>query len=202
MVRRKGIDQVDEMDPSLPAREAPLPVGEAPLPAREAPPAAREAPSKKARSQPDAVRPVILFDGVCNLCNAMVRWVVEHDADGWFRFAPLQSEAARRLLDAGAEASAETEAAKGASRTASAGPAGTMALVDQAGVHFRSTAALRVAKRLEFPWSLLGWLSVVPRPLRDAVYDCVARNRYRWFGRRATCPIPGPDLAKRLLDPD
>lgn len=164
------------------------------------------------RSRPDAVRPVILFDGVCNLCNAMVRWVVEHDSDGWFRFAPLQSEAARRLLDAaGTEAgtarigrrapTGAIEAAKGASRTASAGPAGTMALVDQAGVHFRSTAALRVAKRLEFPWSLLGWLSVVPRPLRDAVYDCVARNRYRWFGRMATCPIPGPDLAKRFLDP-
>lgn len=181
MVRREGIDQVDEMDPSLPVREA---------------------PPKKTRSRPDAVRPVILFDGVCNLCNAMVRWVVEHDADGWFRFAPLQSEAARRLLDAaGAEAGAETEAAKGNSRTASAGPGGTMALVDQDGVHFRSTAALRVAKRLEFPWSLLGWLSVVPRPLRDAVYDCVAGNRYRWFGRRATCPVPGPDLAKRFLDP-
>lgn len=172
------------MDPSLPARENPLPVG--------------EAPPKKTRSRPDAVRPVILFDGVCNLCNAMVRWVVEHDADGWFRFAPLQSEAARRLLDA---AGAEAGAAKGNSRTASAGPGGTMALVDQDGVHFRSTAALRVAKRLEFPWSLLGWLSVVPRPLRDAVYDCVAGNRYRWFGRRATCPIPGPDLAKRFLDP-
>lgn len=136
---------------------------------------------------------------MCNLCNAMVRWVVEHDAEGRFRFAPLQSEAARRLLEAAAEGSEDDVRRRG---EAPAGRGDTMALVDQDGVHFRSSAALRVAKRLAFPWSALGWLSVVPRPLRDAVYDRVAGNRYRWFGRTASCPTPSPSLTKRFLDPE
>ncbi len=179
------------MDPSPPNREAP------PNSARPGPGAVR------------AVRPVILFDGVCNLCNAMVRWVVEHDVHGHFRFAPLQSEEARRLLSAAgadvgcADAVAGDAAPRGAKPDSAATPPGsndTVALVDQDGVHLRSAAAIRVAKRLDFPWSLLGWLSVAPRPLRDAAYDFVARNRYRWFGRRATCPVPGPGLAERFLD--
>ena len=127
---------------------------------------------------------MILFDGVCNLCNATVRWVAKRDAVGRFCYASLQSEAARRLL-AGADLVDRPD---------------SMVLVDQDGAHFRSAAAIRIAKELTFPWSLLAWLGVVPRPVRDAAYDLVARNRYRWFGRQESCPLPTSELARRFLD--
>ena len=127
---------------------------------------------------------MILFDGVCNLCNATVRWVAKRDAVGRFCYASLQSEAARRLL-AGADLVDRPD---------------SMVLVDQDGAHFRSAAAIRIAKELTFPWSLLAWLTVVPRPVRDAAYDLVARNRYRWFGRQESCPLPTSELARRFLD--
>lgn len=130
--------------------------------------------------------PVVLFDGVCNLCSATVRWIVKHDASGRFRFASLQSEAARRLL---------VEAPIGAQ-----GRPDSMALVDRDGVHFRSDAAIRIAKGLGPPWSVLGLLAVVPRPIRDATYNFVARNRYKWFGRQDSCSLPAPELADRFLD--
>lgn len=121
----------------------------------------REAPS----------RPVVLFDGVCNLCNSAVRWLVEHDPEGRLSFASLQSSAARRVLDAaGVDEASELP--------------DSMVLVDRKGVHVRSTAALRIAGLLGFPYSLGRIAILVPRPLRDAVYRLIARNRYRWFGRR------------------
>lgn len=129
--------------------------------------------------------PVILFDGVCNLCHAAVAWILEHDTKQEFRFASLQSAAARDVL-------------------AAAGPVGdlpdSVVLVDERGVHTRSDAALGVARRLGFPWSLLMLAAPLPRFLRDAVYAWVARNRYRWFGRRDSCLRPTPELAGRFLD--
>jgi predicted DCC family thiol-disulfide oxidoreductase YuxK len=74
-----------------------------------------------------------------------------------------------------------------------------MALIDQGRVYARSTAALRIARRLSFPWPLVYALIVVPRPLRDLFYDVIARNRYRWFGKRDACLIPTPELRKRFL---
>lgn len=139
-------------------------------------------------------RPVVLFDGVCNLCSATVRWIVKHDASGRFRFASLQSEAARRLL-----VEATRLEARGSLLEAQGRP-DSMALVDRDGVHFRSDAAIRIAKGLGPPWSVLGLLAVVPRPIRDATYDFVARNRYKWFGRQESCSLPAPELADRFLD--
>jgi predicted DCC family thiol-disulfide oxidoreductase YuxK len=129
---------------------------------------------------------VILFDGLCNLCNASVRFVLERDQDGIFDFASLQSDAARKLL-------------------AEAGPTPTdlpdsIVLVDAAGVHLRSDAALRIAARLRQPWPALAAFRVLPRALRDAAYDFVARHRYRWFGRPDACLVPAPELRKRFLD--
>ncbi len=133
-------------------------------------------------------RPVILFDGVCNLCNASVQWVIARDKDVRFHFASLQSDAARRELDKvlGAE---EIDALPD-----------SIVLVDSDGVHTRSAAALRIARGLGSPYPLLALGFVLPRPIRDAVYDMVARNRYRWFGRRDTCMTPTPDVAERFLD--
>jgi predicted DCC family thiol-disulfide oxidoreductase YuxK len=130
-------------------------------------------------------RPVILFDGLCNLCTGAVRFVIERDGKGVFDFASLQSDAARRLL---------------AGAGAAAGPPESIVLIDDQGVHLRSDAALRIAPRLRAPWPLLAALRVVPRALRDAVYDFVAGRRYGWFGRREACLVPTPALRARFLD--
>lgn len=126
---------------------------------------------------------MILFDGVCNLCNGFVQFVIARDPARRFRFASLQSEAGRRSLEAaGAGHSAET-----------------VVLVEDGRAFTRSTAALRIARRLRFPWPLAFALIVMPRPLRDQVYDWVARNRYRWFGKRDVCMVPTPELRDRFL---
>lgn len=130
--------------------------------------------------------PVILFDGVCNLCNASVDFVVRRDRRVRFRLAPLQSQVARELV--------------GARRATDTMP-DSVVLVERDGrVFTRSTAALRIVRRLRFPWPLLYVFVLVPRPLRDIVYDWIARNRYRWFGVRDTCRLPTPEERSRFLD--
>ena len=127
---------------------------------------------------------VILFDGVCNLCNGFVQFVVARDPHARFRFAALQSEAAAALLrDAGVAAALPD----------------SIVLVEDGGVYVRSTAALRIARHLRFPWPLASGLLVVPRFIRDAVYDYIAAHRYRWFGRRDACMVPTPDLQRRFM---
>ncbi len=128
--------------------------------------------------------PVLLFDGVCNLCNRWVDLLIRLDREGRVRVAPLQSAAAESLL-----AAAELPDA----------PEDTVVLVDEAGVWTESTAILRVARLLPYPARLLRIFTVLPAPIRDAVYRIVARNRYRWFGKRDTCRIPGPDERERFL---
>jgi len=135
-----------------------------------------------------AAHPVVLFDGVCNLCNASVQWLVERDRAGRFHYASLQSDAARRLLSERLS-EGEIEALPDA-----------VVLVDEEGVHTRSTAALRIARALGFPWRALALLLVVPRVLRDGVYRFVARHRYRWFGHREACMLPTLEVAARFLD--
>ena len=128
--------------------------------------------------------PVVLFDGVCNLCNGSVRFVIERDPHKHFQFAPLQSETAARLI------------------AASAGPRAmpdSILLVDDGRLYVRSTAALRIARQLRFPWPLLWLFIVVPRPIRDRVYDLIARHRYRWFGKMDTCMVPTKEIRDRFL---
>jgi len=129
--------------------------------------------------------PVVLFDGVCNLCNGAVNFIIDRDPDGYFRFAPLQSDVAEQHL-------ADTDAA-GATLD-------TIVLVEDGDAYVRSTAALRIARRLSGPWPLLYAAMVVPRPVRDAVYDWVAEHRYDWFGKRDQCRVPTPDLKDRFLE--
>ncbi len=135
-------------------------------------------------------RPVILFDGVCNLCNSAVRWVIERDKEGRFGFASLQSDAARREL-VKVMGTKEIEALPD-----------SIVLLDSDGVHVRSAAALRIVRGLGYPFALLRLGIVLPRPIRDLIYDLMARNRYRWFGRQDTCMIPTPDIAAHFLDAD
>jgi predicted DCC family thiol-disulfide oxidoreductase YuxK len=132
----------------------------------------------------EAPHAVVLFDGVCNLCNGFVAFVIPRDPRGRIRFAALQSDAARRLM---------------AQTGVTAGGADSIVLVEGQRAFVRSDAALRIARHLRFPWPILYGLVVVPRPLRDWIYDIVARNRFRWFGRRDVCMLPGPDTKDRFL---
>lgn len=125
--------------------------------------------------------PVILFDGVCNLCTGSVQFVIERDSRMLFRFASLQSPSAERIL--GRRDALES-----------------MVLYQNGEVYRKSGAALRVARRLDGLWPLLAVLLIIPRPLRDAAYDWIGRRRYRLFGRRDTCWVPRPELAERFLD--
>jgi len=124
---------------------------------------------------------IVLFDGVCNLCNGAVQFILRRDPRGRFRFAALQSEAARQLLKGDA-------------------PPETMVLIESGKTYTKSGAALRIARGLRFPWPVWYGLLIVPRPLRDLVYDWVAHNRYKWFGKRDTCVVPTPQMRGRFLD--
>jgi predicted DCC family thiol-disulfide oxidoreductase YuxK len=131
------------------------------------------------------VRPVILFDGVCNLCNGLVQFVIARDPHAQFRFASLQSTAAAVLLQPlGGQAALPD----------------SVVLVDGDRVYTQSTAALRVARRLGLPWSLAYAFAIVPESWRNVVYAWVARHRYHWFGKRDVCMIPTADLRARFLD--
>jgi predicted DCC family thiol-disulfide oxidoreductase YuxK len=128
---------------------------------------------------------IVLFDGVCTLCNRWVRFVTARDREVEFRFAALGTEPARRVLQG----------------LPAAGPLpDSLVLVEQGRIYTRSTAALRIARRLGFPWNAVYGLILVPRPIRDAIYDVVARHRYRWFGKETVCRLPTADERRRLLE--
>lgn len=129
--------------------------------------------------------PLLLFDGVCNLCNRSVQLVIRYDKAGVFRFASLQSEAAQRALEPFGEV----------------GPAGgSVILLYRGRLYFRSEAVLGICRILGGAWRLVLIFRIVPRGLRDRVYDWIARNRYRWFGKRDTCMVPEPGLRDRFLE--
>lgn len=128
---------------------------------------------------------VILFDGYCNLCSRSVRFVLKHDRKAKFRFASLQSEYGKSVLQ---KHQLPTESF------------GTFVLVEDDKIHFKSTAALRVVKSLSGMWPVLYIFIIVPRFIRDAVYGFVARNRNKWFGKRDSCWLPKPEWKERFLD--
>ena len=127
---------------------------------------------------------IILFDGVCNLCNGFVQFVLEHDQQHKFSFAALQSPTGQRLLRESGLAPDQLS---------------TIVVVEDGRARTKSDAILRIAGALGYPWKLLGATRVLPRPVRDAAYALVARNRYRLFGRRDECWLMTPELAGRFL---
>jgi len=136
----------------------------------------------KIESKPD--HPILLFDGVCNLCNGTVQWVIEHDPGAKFRFASLQSETGQQLLQA---------------HHLPTGELNTVVLVDGGKAYTRSDVPLRIVGKLGGLWPILQAFYIVPKPLRNAVYDWIARNRYRWFGKKEACWLPTPELKARFL---
>ncbi len=128
----------------------------------------------------------VFFDGVCNLCNGAVQFILDRDRHALFRFAPLQSDAATKILSE-----------RGV--VIDQGAMDSVILIEGDRLYQRSDAALRIARRLDAPWPAAYVLIIVPRFVRDAVYKLIARHRYRWFGRTETCRVPTPELRARFL---
>jgi predicted DCC family thiol-disulfide oxidoreductase YuxK len=131
----------------------------------------------------DVSHPVILFDGVCNLCNASVQYVIKHDKGRLFRFASLQSSFGEKVLK---------------ENNLPNNTFNSFILLDNNKIYTRSTAALLVAKKLNAFIKLLYGFIIVPKFIRDFVYDVIAKNRYKWFGKKEACWLPTPEL-KRLF---
>lgn len=129
---------------------------------------------------------MVLFDGHCNLCNGLVRFIIGRDPDHRFQFAALQSPASSRLL--------------GTPANQIGWEPDTVVLLEDGRTFTRSAAALRILGGLKSPWPLAGVFRAVPRPIRDWAYDQVARRRFRLFGRRDECMVPTPELRARFLD--
>ncbi len=131
---------------------------------------------------------VILFDGVCYLCERSVQFVIRHDPDAKFMFAPLQSVYARTLIE---DPELGLEALQ-------AGDLDSFVLISAGKVNLRSDAWLSICRQLDGWPGLLGVFRFVPRFIRDAVYDFIGRHRYQWFGKKPQCMIPTPDIQRRF----
>jgi len=132
---------------------------------------------------PTAPDQLVLFDGVCNLCSGFVRFVIERDPARRFQFASLQSPLGQRL-----------------SREHGLRGLESMVLVTGGRAYRKSTAALRILRKLRGPWPLSYAFIALPVPLRDWVYDFIGQRRYRWFGRQDSCWIPDRDISDRFAD--
>lgn len=128
---------------------------------------------------------VLLFDGVCNLCNGFVQFIVKRDSESKIHFASLQSDVAKSILRKHQLPSEHLH---------------SVVFIENGVAYTQSAAGLRVLKSLGFPWNILYVFIILPKGFRDAVYDCIATNRYRWFGKQEVCMIPDADLGKRFLD--
>jgi predicted DCC family thiol-disulfide oxidoreductase YuxK len=139
---------------------------------------------------------VVLFDGVCNFCDASVNFIIDHDKAGYFKFAPLQSDEGQRLAT---ENGFESATARSDEADSDLIPIDSVILVEGGKAYTHSTGALRVVRRLGFPWSWMYVFIVVPSPIRDYFYRLFARYRYRYFGKKDQCMIPTPEVRSRFL---
>lgn len=129
---------------------------------------------------------IILFDGVCNLCNSSIQFVIKRDADDLFRYAALQSEIGQKLIS---ERNIDTENID------------SIILIEPGVAYYtKSDAALQVGKSLKDYRTISSVFNLIPSGLRNIVYDYVARNRYRWYGKKDQCMIPTPELQSKFLD--
>jgi len=128
--------------------------------------------------------PVILFDGVCNLCNGAVQFVIRHDSKAVFKFTSLQSETGQALLNKfGLPASGFD----------------SFVLIENGKAYTKSDAALMVARNLQGPIRFLYGLKIVPSIIRNSVYNVIAKNRYKWFGKQDRCMMPGKSIQQRFI---
>jgi predicted DCC family thiol-disulfide oxidoreductase YuxK len=128
---------------------------------------------------------ILLFDGECNLCNHAVQFVIARDPNAYYRFAALQSEAGQRLL---------------AQYQLPRSHFDTIIMIENDQIYTKSTAGLRVVRKLYRLWPILYIFIILPKLIRDPIYDWVARNRIKWFGKRDSCMLPTPEIKLRFLD--
>ncbi|KAA0546124.1 thiol-disulfide oxidoreductase DCC family protein [Bacillus sp. BGMRC 2118] len=129
--------------------------------------------------------PIVLFDGVCNLCNGAVQFLIKHDKKERLRFASLQSETGQKIL---------TEYGYSTNQFDS------IILVSNQKVYEKSDAALAICSEIGGVFSLCKVMYIIPKRLRDSLYSLIARNRYKWFGKQDYCMLPTPELRKRFLE--
>lgn len=133
---------------------------------------------------PTSQQAVLLFDGVCNLCNGFVQFVVKRDPQGIFKFTSLQSEAGQQLMQ---------------DHGFNSDKINTVILIKNGKAYSRSDAPLQVVRLFSGLWPLLYIFIIIPKGIRDFIYDWVAKNRYKWFGKKDQCMIPTPELKERFL---
>lgn len=127
---------------------------------------------------------IVIFDGVCNLCEFSVNFIFQHDSAGQFYFTPAQSPLGSSLLKRFSINTSRLD---------------TVVLVRDGQAYTRSAAAIEIASKLDKPWNLLTVFQAVPEPLRDMIYDWIAQNRYQFFGKKDACMLPSEALRKRFL---
>ena len=135
--------------------------------------------------KPDKEQAIIFFDGVCNLCNGAVQFIIKRDHHTYFKFAPLQSSKALEVLPHHGVNTSELE---------------SILLLENGRLIKKSSAALTICKGLSGVWPLLYILKIVPSPIRDFFYDWIAKNRYQWFGKKDECMVPTPEINARFIE--
>ncbi len=127
---------------------------------------------------------IVLFDGVCNFCNSSVNFIIRHDKKAHFKFAPIQSDVGKALCEKLAIDVQKID---------------SIILIENDQFAVKSSAILRITKKLNGAYPLLSGFIIIPVFVRDAVYDLIARNRYKWFGKKESCMIPTPDVKERFI---
>lgn len=128
---------------------------------------------------------LILFDGVCNLCDASVQYIIKHDRQDSFRYTALQSEVGQKIREQFHINAEKTDS--------------ILLYSEEKGIYYKSTAALKIASKLGFPRNLLSVFLIIPPFIRNWVYDFIAKNRYKWYGKKDDCMIPTPELKSKFL---
>jgi predicted DCC family thiol-disulfide oxidoreductase YuxK len=128
---------------------------------------------------------LILFDGVCNLCNSSVQFVIKRDKKDKFRYAALQSEIGQEIIEKFKIDTSKTDS--------------IILYSNNKGISYKSTAALKIASKLGFPTNILTVFFIIPAIIRNVVYDYIAKNRYKWYGKKDHCMIPTPELKSKFL---
>ena len=134
--------------------------------------------------QVDNGKGIVLFDGMCHLCDGAVRFILKRERTSELKFAPLQSDSGKSLLEKYGYPSGYLDG---------------LILIENNRAHDRSSACLRIARKLIFPWNVLFPLLIIPKPLRDLIYGIIASVRYRWFGKKESCSLPQGEDRSRFL---
>ncbi|WP_343750817.1 thiol-disulfide oxidoreductase DCC family protein [Lentibacillus halophilus] len=129
------------------------------------------------------MNPIILFDGECHFCDRSVQFIIKRDKKAVYKFASIQSDVGQRILDKW-DAPSDVD---------------SLVYVSDCNYYVKSSAALRICKHLKGLWKLCFLLLVVPKPLRDPLYTVIAKNRYKWFGKKDNCSLPSPEMRDRFL---